>query len=180
MDYSRQLLSWTRSVTFRSATLEARGAWTMLNGYCADQRNGGRIERASCWTDRQWELCADCTRAIVEDLVAFGLATWQGDDLLVAGYDAEGETLYAQRSTRGAAGANARWSKEFADLLEKHGCANDPAAAAEWKAWLNQRGIITMRDARSFLTYAARNCSPLRYPRHISDITFGGWRRESP
>lgn len=66
-----------------SAPIE-RATWINALAYCCEQENGGRIEGARKWKDRQWQqLCGVTSREIDR---ASKLMTWDGDDLIVSGY----------------------------------------------------------------------------------------------
>lgn len=91
MEYSKLQLSVTRTAEFRSAEPAARGIWVSCLSYCADQENGGTIAACRGWSDRQWMAACGVSAAEVEQAVVAGLLTWEGDSLVVRGYDSTGE-----------------------------------------------------------------------------------------
>lgn len=114
MEYTKLQLKWTRSDTFKSAEPAARGVWVGLIAYCADQENGGRIIACQTWTDRRWMAAAAATREEIEQAVVQGLATWNGADLVVGGYDIIGEQTFQAVSAANQDRANLKWEKERA------------------------------------------------------------------
>ncbi len=109
MEYSKIQMKFTRNPTFRSADPAARGVWVSLNSYCATEENGGRIVGCKAWNDRKWMVCADATGAEVQATVAAELAAWDGDDLVVFGYDIVGEQQHSAARVANKARADAHW-----------------------------------------------------------------------
>jgi hypothetical protein len=105
MEYLKLQRGFRESDAWMAADVAARGAWTSVAGFCADEENAGRIVGARAWNDRLWLLRAGCSAAEVEHAVGAKLAAWDGDDLVVAGYDLIGEQHYqARRGTARAGG----------------------------------------------------------------------------
>ena len=74
------------SAAFRGASPVIRATWMCLLAWCYEQENGGRIAGAAEWGDRRWQQ----TLAVTKDEVhaaGDGLWWWDGDDLVVLGYD---------------------------------------------------------------------------------------------
>ena len=59
----------------------ARSAWLNIMLWCAQQENGGRIEQARDWKDRQWQQTCGVTRREVDS--AERLLQWDGEALIV-------------------------------------------------------------------------------------------------
>jgi hypothetical protein len=96
MQYLKLQQAFRQTDAWGEADCCARGAWVSIAGYCADKENGGRIEGAKAWGDRLWSQRAGVTVTQVEVAVLARLASWDGDDLVVAGYDTKGETTCLQ------------------------------------------------------------------------------------
>lgn len=62
----------------------ARAAWLNVLTFCTEQENGGRIEGARAWKDRQWQQT--CGVMLSEVDAAAPLLTWDGDALVVWQY----------------------------------------------------------------------------------------------
>lgn len=65
----------------------ARATWLCVMAYCVELENGGRIQGARLWKDRQWQQT--CGVMLSEVLSAALLLTWEGDDLIVWSYPYE-------------------------------------------------------------------------------------------
>lgn len=111
MQYTKIQCAFLRSIAFKDAEMAARGTWLTLNGLCADRENGGRIQGCRAWNDRQWLSHADCLALDIEVAVKNELAMWSGDDLLVIGYDVNGEDAFKAMSQTNRVRANGQWEK---------------------------------------------------------------------
>ena len=70
-----------RSPAYMGSDPTERATWLNVLAYCAQQENGGRIEGAAEWKDRQWQqLCGVTLREVTR---ASQLLTWDGQDLVV-------------------------------------------------------------------------------------------------
>jgi hypothetical protein len=98
------------------------GSWVRVSAYAADVEAGvldehvtrhrplGRARVVGCrlWSRRAWSSSCDTTRKAVDAVVAAGLAEWDGDDLLLDGYDVWGEVRTRKiRHSEDDAGGNA-------------------------------------------------------------------------
>lgn len=92
--------------SFLALPASLRGYWCQLQVYCSNQENGGRIASVKRWTSQHWRMIlgAGGSLRIVARLVAEELAAWDGDDLVVAGYDADAQRGYEQKRLGGKAG----------------------------------------------------------------------------
>ena len=72
-----------------------RGVWLSLLRYCIGQENGGRIEAAKPWKDRQWQQLARVT--LREVTAGSRLYWWEGETLCVWGYPIEKESEVRRR-----------------------------------------------------------------------------------
>lgn len=79
------------------ATDAALGAWARVMVLASELEtqdeeapNTARLAGAATWDDRRWISATGTDRAGVQTAVGAGLAAFDGDDLVVFGYDAEG------------------------------------------------------------------------------------------
>ena len=80
----------------------ARSAWLNVMLWCAQQENGGRIEQARDWKDRQWQQTCGVTRREVDS--AERLLHWDGDALMVWNYPADKEHIVRKKREIGRTG----------------------------------------------------------------------------
>ena len=80
----------------------ARSAWLNVMLWCAQQENGGRIEQARDWKDRQWQQTCGVTRREVDS--ADRLLQWDGQALNVWNYPADKEHIVREKRDIGRAG----------------------------------------------------------------------------
>lgn len=73
-----------RSPEFIGSNPAERAAWLCVLGYCVEQENGGRMEGAAHWKDRQWQQA--CGVTLKEVRSANKLLAFDDDDLLVSFY----------------------------------------------------------------------------------------------
>ncbi len=95
MKYAAVFIQFMRAAPAALAPAVAVGAWTRLYVHAAIIEMQGRIPKCAAYTDREWMVTAAVTAAEVADALAAGLVRWEGDDLLVLGYDLEGEAKVA-------------------------------------------------------------------------------------
>jgi len=83
-----------------------RGFACQLHVYCAAQENGGRILGAKSWGSTQWRLVLGHggSLSVVDGLVKATLVDWDGDDLLLNGYDVPAEDGYRRKREAGRLG----------------------------------------------------------------------------
>ncbi len=79
----------------------ALGAAVCLLATCARAENGGRIAGAKAMSARALVLLANVTATDLAAVVSAGLATWDGEDLVMGGYDHQGEAVLRGRSKGG-------------------------------------------------------------------------------
>jgi hypothetical protein len=108
--YTAIYRSWLRSPPAAGAPDAVIGCYARVSSYAADVEAGegdervtrhrpiGRARLAGCrrWTQRAWLSSCDTTRAAVDRIVAAGLAHWDGDDLVIDGYDVWGQIRTAR------------------------------------------------------------------------------------
>ena len=80
----------------------ARSAWLNVMLWCAQQENGGRIEQAREWKDRQWQQTCGVTRREIDS--ADRLLQWDGQALNVWNYPADKEHIVREKRDIGRAG----------------------------------------------------------------------------
>jgi hypothetical protein len=97
--------AWLRTPPAAGASDAVIGAWVRVSAYAADVEAGKADERVTrhrplgqarvvgCrrWTRRAWLSACDTTKTAVDAFVRAGLASWNGDDLILDGYDLWGE-----------------------------------------------------------------------------------------
>ena len=98
------------------------GTWVRVCAYAADVEAGvpdehvtrhrplGRARIVGCrlWSRRAWSSSCDTTRTAVDSVVRAALASWDGNDLLLDGYDVWGEVRTRKiRHSADDAGENA-------------------------------------------------------------------------
>lgn len=119
-----------RSPSAIGSTPAELGTWLRVMAYCAEQENGGRITGGALWKDRQWQqLCAVTMRELraADRLIAF-----DGDDVVVNGYDREKEAEVVRSRRRARNGAMARWGHRAGAQADARACARaDAQASAE-------------------------------------------------
>jgi hypothetical protein len=85
------------------------GSWLRLTAACADLENFGRFVGCRTYGTRQWMTVAGVTAEAIPVVVAAGLASWDGDALVIHGYDIEQQTKATVRSAQNRDLANRRW-----------------------------------------------------------------------
>jgi hypothetical protein len=83
-----------------------RATWLCLLTYCFDQENGGRIENAQNWPDRQWQQIVRVTKE--EVLSVCPLWTWDNSSLIVWSYPLEKEQKVQKNRENGRIGGQAK------------------------------------------------------------------------
>lgn len=96
-----------RSPEYIGSAPTERATWISLQGYCADQENGGRIVGARSWNDRKWQQVAGVTHE--EAHAATPLLIWDADDLVLWQYPISQEHVAAAKRLGGRQTAALRW-----------------------------------------------------------------------
>ena len=91
------------------------GAWLRLAAFCSAQFNGGRIVDCRGWNKDQWPRMTRLSRQQITALGAAQLVLWEGDDLVVQGYDHEGDAIWAKKSRGGILGNQRKKAKREAE-----------------------------------------------------------------
>lgn len=92
---------------------EALGAWTRMMSYAtSDEVESGRLVGARAWNDRRWLICCQVSPSDVEVVVAAGLAVWDGDDLVLAGFDDDGLAALKKKRAQGKHGSKGPQAKK--------------------------------------------------------------------
>lgn len=128
-----------------------RAAWLNVLAYCCEQENGGRIDGARMWKDRQWQQTCGVTLEEVDG--ASPLLRWDRDDLIIWEYpcDKEAEVQGKREVARvnGASGGRPKTNHEpiletnVKPTLEPTSVADDnqrPKAEGERKEKENKKG----------------------------------------
>jgi hypothetical protein len=92
------------------AEFSALGCWLRLTAHCAARILGGRLKDAQAWNDGTCYRMVGVSRAALDELVTADLAGWDGGDLVLDGYDLEGERIWKRMSKGGKDGNKKRWS----------------------------------------------------------------------
>lgn len=96
--------SYTQTRPYLGSTAAARGAWLSVLVHASDV-DSDRLVAARTWSDREWLAIAAVDRKDLEAAVAAGLLRWDGDDLIVDGFDHAGLEAVNRRRAGGALGA---------------------------------------------------------------------------
>lgn len=88
-----------------SAPVE-RATWFNILAYCCEQENGGRLVGAKAWKDRQWQQLCGVTKREVG--MTTRLLKWDGEDLIVDGYNMEKEFEVQQMRALGSSNSAAK------------------------------------------------------------------------
>ena len=111
MRYLSVHVQWLHRPPAAGASSVALGAWARVASYAAEMELGVLGERATqhkplgrarligcrAWGNTEWQGLCRVDRKSVELLVQEKLATWDGNDLLIEGYDLWGEREYARK-----------------------------------------------------------------------------------
>jgi hypothetical protein len=79
----------------------ALATWLKVATQGALAENGGRFVGASAWDDRAWTVMAGVTKAGIDAAVAAGICAWEGEALVVVGYETKAEIIVQQRREHG-------------------------------------------------------------------------------
>lgn len=83
--------SFLRTPAPMDAPVAALGAWFRLQEYCtSDGQESGRLSGAKHWKLREWFVRANISTSELDAVIAAKLARWDGDDLIVEGFDSDG------------------------------------------------------------------------------------------
>ena len=103
---------YTRTPAFVRASHVARSSWLQVYVYAARIEKGGRLPASAEYTDREWLTHAGVTRDEIRASVEAGLLRWDGDDLVIEGYDHEGEATVQAMRNRGRTNGKASAGKK--------------------------------------------------------------------
>lgn len=131
MEWLNLKTSFLHSAEYIGSDPRSRATWLNVCLWCAQQENGGRIEGAAAWKDRQWQQTCGVSRREVE--AAAKLLAWDGAALVVWNYPtAKQEEVKAKREAGrlgGAAKSNAK-----AEAVRLNGALGGRPPKAETKA----------------------------------------------
>lgn len=100
--------STIRSAQWIAASDMAIAAWTKLCFRASEDENGGRFGGASTWSESIWLPMANVTKAGIDAAVSAGLCSWEGDALIVNGYDRGSDKKLATMRKNGTKGGRPR------------------------------------------------------------------------
>lgn len=86
-----------------------RATWLNLLAYCAEQENGGVLEKCDDWKDRRWMQTCGVMRSEVE--TDSDLWKWKGGNLIVWGYPKSKEKEVRAKREAGSRGGKATQNK---------------------------------------------------------------------
>jgi len=95
-----------------------RGTWIALQAYCCTVENAGVIKDCLSWSSRKWQQLAAVTHE--EAHRECDLWRWEGDDLVVLGYDQHGEDRVHQLRESGKRGGQKSGETRANRAAEKH------------------------------------------------------------
>lgn len=85
------------------------GAWLRVSSYASsDGVESDTLVGARAWNERSLTVRCHVTFADIEAVVAAGLARWDGDDLVIDGFDSEGVAIVQARRAGGKLGGRPR------------------------------------------------------------------------
>lgn len=184
---------YASAVNARSALAEHGGLlvgwYHLLCLYCAEQVNGGIIQDCKSWTTKQWMFRVGldgCPKDVP------GLFHWDGDDLIVEGYNVEAEEKALSKRRGGKKAAEARWGRrEDADNAPSNADCNTISNAkriTECNADCNTFGNTKERKGEERREKEENNPSPFIPPpctveeveAHLRNTVMMGGVRLSP
>jgi hypothetical protein len=101
-----------RSPVFIGCDPIARATWFSVLIYCSEQENGGRLQGAKTWKDRQWQQMCGVTLEEVNHSAP--LLVWDGDDLLIWNYPLRSEEKVRFNRGIGSQGGKSRSDAKLA------------------------------------------------------------------
>jgi hypothetical protein len=109
MNWLNLQVSVVRSPEYVGCEPVQRATWFNVLAYSAERENGGRIEGAKTWKDRQWQQTCGVTLAEVE--AAGPLLTWEGTDLIVWAYPTDKQAEIQAKRKAGQRSGRKRHAK---------------------------------------------------------------------
>jgi hypothetical protein len=83
---------------FADAEAVALGVWVRVHSYASQDGHESPVIRACRqWSQRTWLTTCQSSLEELETAVSAGLCAWKGNDLLVVGYDLEGQRRFEQK-----------------------------------------------------------------------------------
>lgn len=87
------------------ASNEVLGAWVRMQSYASsDEVESPRLAGAFTWNERRWLVACQVSTDDAAAVVAAGLARWDGDDMVLEGFDADGLAAIKARREGGKLG----------------------------------------------------------------------------
>lgn len=123
---------------------------------------GGRIRLAKQFSNRDWQRMALTTKGIIEEMVTAGWATWDGEDLVLVGYDLRGEEIFIRQYNINRKRAELRWTRTFeaiqrlvAEAESKGEESRRPPQQAEKHPKSNRKTSRQLASSRHFVDASA-------------------------
>lgn len=90
---------YIRGAQFLAKPAAIRGVWLALQAYVAEREAGGVVYGAASFTGATWAALTGKGggRRMVDKMIAAELAFWDGANLVLCGYDLEGEQRYRDK-----------------------------------------------------------------------------------
>jgi hypothetical protein len=97
---------YIRSAQFLAKPAALRGVWLALQAYVSEREAGGVVYGAASFTGASWAALTGKGggRRMVDKMIAEELAVWDGANLVLCGYDLEGEQRYRDKIEAGRKG----------------------------------------------------------------------------
>lgn len=128
MNWLNLQISIVRSPEYVGCEPVQRATWFNVLAYSAERENGGRIEGAKTWKDRQWQQTCGVTLAEVE--AAAPLLTWEGNDLIVWSYPTEKQAEIQAKRKAGQESGRKRGAHQQAPQAPDDSSANSSASGS--------------------------------------------------
>jgi hypothetical protein len=97
---------YIRGAQFLAKPAAIRGVWLALQAYVAEREAGGVVYGAASFTGATWSALTGKGggRRMVDKMIAAELAFWDGANLVLCGYDLDGEQRYRDKIEAGRRG----------------------------------------------------------------------------
>lgn len=144
------------------------GAWCRIQAYAVPRLLSGRIPSVRPLDDASSMRLLHVTRTTIDEIVAAGLARWEGDDLVLHGFDHDGQRIWMAKSGGGVKGGKASGERRRATGNSRTPSKTDRSSACATPSTTDRRSPSSTpsdSDARSGGTDESDRRSPSRSPR---------------
>lgn len=126
MQYTKAQVAFCDTTDFKRLPLAMRGVWLQLCIFCAKEENGGQISGAVHWDDTDWLMSGGLKKKDISAAKSANLVSWNGDSLVVFGYDKTGEDKCVASRTAGKLGGRPKRSENLQVNHPDNLQVNDP------------------------------------------------------